>query len=69
MKKSVLLVAHVDEGGVKAGHQFLDFGKIDVSDSVGDVARLLLQGYEPRILKQGYRNLTGLYVYNQFTFH
>ena len=69
VKKSILLVAHVDEGGVETGHQFLDLGKIDVSDSVGDVARLLLQGDEPRVLKQGNGYLAGLYVYNQFTFH
>ncbi len=69
MKKSVLLVAYVDEGGVKARHQFLDLCQIDVADGIGYVSRFFLQGDEARILQQGYRDLCGLDVDNQFTFH
>ena len=69
MKKSVLLVAYVDEGGVKARHQLLDLCQVDVADGIGNVSRLLLQGDETRILQQGNGYLCGLYVDNQFTFH
>ena len=54
VKKSVLFVAYVDEGGVKTGHQFFDFGQVYVADGIGDVSRFFLEGDEARIFQQGY---------------
>ena len=44
MEESVLVVAHVDKGGIQSGHELFGFGQIDVAHGVGYVAGLLLQG-------------------------
>ena len=69
MQKSILLVAHVDEGGVQTRHQLFHLCQIDVADSVGYVAVLLLERNEPTVLEQGDRHLLGLNVDYQFAFH
>ena len=69
MKKRVFLIAHVDEGCVKAGHKLFDLSDINVTDGIGKVAALLLQGYEPAFFKKGYRHLLGLHIDDEFAFH
>ena len=43
MKKSLLAISHIDESGIKARHELLYLGKIEVTHRVGSVARLLLK--------------------------
>ncbi len=64
MKKSVLVVAHVDERGVEAGHQLAHLCQIKVAHRVRDVAALLLERHKPGVFGQRDRNLLLLHVYN-----
>ena len=52
MEECIFFVTHVDKGGVKSGHQFLDFCQIDIADRIRDIARLFLQRHKARILEQ-----------------
>ncbi len=62
MKERVFFVADVDKGGVEARHELLHFRHVYVTDGVGQVAALFLQGDQPAILGEGYGDLLRLYV-------
>ena len=42
MKKSVFIIAYVDESGVEPRHKLLHFCQIYIADGIGNVARLFL---------------------------
>ena len=69
MKESVFLVAYVDKGRVKPGHELLDLGDVYIAHGVGNVAALFLERHQTTILKQGYGDLLGLHIDDQFAFH
>ena len=69
MKEGVFFVADVDKSGIEARHQLLDLSHVYVPDGVGQVPALFLQGDQAAILQEGYGDLLGLYVDDEFAFH
>ncbi len=69
MEKCVLLVTHIDEGGIESGHDLLDFGQIDVAYRISQSAGLLLQGDQPPLFGLRYGDLLGLHVDYEFASH
>ena len=55
VKKSLLIIAHVDEGGIEPREEFFHLTEVDVADGVGAVARLFLHRNEARVLQQSDR--------------
>ena len=64
MDESVLLIPDVDERGVQAGHDLLDFPQVDVADGVSCLALFLVQLDQLLVLEQGDGDLAGGYVDN-----
>ena len=64
MDESVLLIPDVDERGVQAGHDLLDFPQVDVADGVSRLAFFLVQLDQLLVLEQGDGDLAGGYVDN-----
>ena len=64
MDESVLLIPDVDERGVQAGHDLLDFPQVDVADGVSRLALFLVQLDQLLVLEQGDGDLAGGYVDN-----
>ena len=52
MKEGVLFVADVDKCGVEARHELLHFGRIDVTDGVGQVSALFLERDQTAVLSE-----------------
>ena len=69
VKKSVALIAYIDEAGIEAGHQFLYLCHINVAHRETCLAGLALVLHQPLVLKQGYRDFLGLSIDNYFAGH
>ena len=63
MNESVFVIAHVDERGVKAGHQLSHLRQIDVAHGIRHVAVFFLERDESGIFEQCYRSFLLLDVY------
>lgn len=62
MKECVLFVPHIHECGIKAWHQFLYLGKVEVTDGIGYVSRLLLQRHQAPVFEERRGYVGRLYV-------
>ena len=69
MEESVLVITHIDEGGIESRHQFLDLCQINVAYRISLIPGFFLQGNETRIFKKSYGNLLFLHVNNKFALH
>ncbi len=69
MEECVFFIPHVDKSGVEAGHELLYLSEVNIAHGVCDVSRFFLKRDKASIFKKSYREIAGLNVDNQFTFH